>query len=220
MDNMHSIAVENYVVAQADATKKELGAFYTPEHVADYMLDLMSGWNEKSALLEPCGGDGVFVSAILEKGFLKRKQITVWDINPRVAGYIENLGVRFQNKDTLLETYFQTRADTLFGEHGKFTHIVGNPPYLNKQSAYIKKNKKALSKIYGKIGVNDTYALFLYLCCNLLETGGQLCFITSDTYRTLGIHKKLRKFLLENFTVKNVALCPPDLFKKTGVLVN
>jgi len=199
-------------------TKKDLGAFYTPKHTIDYMLGLLSDFDRRSNLLEPCGGDGAFVSSILEKKLLKPNQITVWDINPEVENYIKKLGTEFKIKDTLLETDF--KMANLFAKIKKFTHIVGNPPYLNKQSSYIKKNKNKLKELYSEIGVNDTYALFLYLCCHLLENNGQLCFITSDTYLTLGIHKKLRKFLLENFVVKNITLCPPDLFKEVGALVN
>src|SRR3990172_9567622 len=191
--------------------KKDLGAFYTPKHTANYMLGLLSDFDERSKLLEPCGGDGAFVSVILEKKLLKPNQITVWDINPEVKNYIEKFGVVFNLKDSLLETTF--KEEDLFNKIKKFTHIVGNPPYLNKQSSYIKKNKNKLRKIYDEIGANDTYALFIYLCCHLLEDNGQLCFITSDTYLTLGIHKKLRKFLLANFIVKKITLCPSDLFK-------
>lgn len=198
--------------------RKDLGAFYTPKHTVNYMLGLLSDFNERSNVLEPCGGDGVFVSALLEKKLLKPEQITVWDINPEVKNYIENFGVNFELKDSLSETPFG--EEDLFKGVRKFTHIIGNPPYLNKQSNYIKKNKNKLKKIYKEIGVNDTYALFIYLCCHLLKDNGQLCFITSDTYLTLGIHKKLRKFLLDNFTIKNITLCPPNLFKNTGVLVN
>ena len=198
--------------------KKDLGAFYTPRHTADYMISLLSGFNEKSKLLEPCGGDGAFVSVILGNKILKPSQINVWDINTEVRSPIEKLGVKFELKDTLIDTDF--KKDNLFNKVNKFTHIVGNPPYLNKQSGYIKKNKNQLKRSYSEIGVNDTYALFIYLCCHLLEVGGQLCFITSDTYLTLGIHKKLRKYLLENFIVKNITLCPQNLFKDTGALVN
>jgi len=198
--------------------KKDLGAFYTPKHAVSYMLDLLSDFNERSKLLEPCGGDGAFVSVILEKKLLKPNQISVWDINPEVMDYIEKFGVTFVLKDSLLKTTF--KEEDLFNKIKKFTHIVGNPPYLNKQSGYIKKNKNKLRKFYDEIGVNDTYALFIYLCCYLLENNGQLCFITSNTYLTLGIHKKLRKFLLENFVIKNITLCPSDLFKDTGALVN
>ena len=198
--------------------KKELGAFYTPKQAVNYMLGLLSGFNGKSKLLEPCGGDGAFVSAILEKKILKPNQINLWDINPEIKNYIEKFGVKFELKDTLLKTTFQ--KDDLFNKINKFSHIIGNPPYLNKQSSYIKKNKKELKKFYDEIGVNETYALFIYLCCHLLEDEGQLCFITSDTYLTLGIHKKLRKYLLNNFVIKNITLCPHNLFKDTGALVN
>jgi len=198
--------------------KKDLGAFYTPKHVVNYMLDLMSDFNERSKLLEPCGGDGIFVSTVLEKKLLKPNQITVWDVNPEVKNYIKKFNVMFRLKDSLLETTF--KQEDLFNKIKKFTHIVGNPPYLNKQSNYIKKNKNRLKKIYNEIGANDTYALFIYLSCHLLENNGQLCFITSDTYLTLGIHKKLRKYLLENFVIKSVTLCPLDLFKNVGALVN
>ena len=125
--------------------KKDLGAFYTPKHAVNYMFGLLSGFNEKSKFLEPCGGDGAFVSAILEKKLLKPSQITVWDINPEIKNYIEKFGVKFELKDTLLKTTFQ--KDDLFNKINKFSHIIGNPPYLNKQSSYIKKNKKELKNI-------------------------------------------------------------------------
>ncbi len=116
-----------------------------------------------------------------------------------------------------METNFVN--DSLFGNE-EFSHIIGNPPYLNKQSDYIKKNKHKLGKIFKEIGANDTYAMFLYLSCKLLKSDGELCFIISDTYLTLGIHKKLRKFLLKNYTINEITLCSKKLFKDSGALVN
>jgi type I restriction-modification system DNA methylase subunit len=34
-------------------TKKDLGAFYTPKHTVNYIIDLLFGFDEKSKLLEP-----------------------------------------------------------------------------------------------------------------------------------------------------------------------
>lgn len=194
-------------------SKKDLGAFYTPTHTVDYMVDLLENLNEKSKILEPCGGDGVFVKAILKKKFIKPEQIEVWDINPQMEESITELGVKFTAKDTLLETGF----NSLF--QPTFTHVIGNPPYLNKQSQYIKRNKKKLRRIYKEIGANDTYAMFLYLCGNLLAENGELVFIISDTYRTLGIHKKLRQHFLKNFVIKEITLCPSSLFRDMGTVV-
>ena len=139
--------------------KKELGAFYNPEHTVDYIISRLDSFDETSKLFEPCGGDGVFVSCILKKKLLKPKQILVWDINPKVKNTIKNLDVNMEIKDTLLQTVL---GNDLFGQSKRFSHIIGNPPYLNKQSSYIKKNKKTLKKLYEKIGANDTYAMFLY----------------------------------------------------------
>ena len=47
--------------------KKELGAFYTPIHTVDFMLNLLGKIDKKANFLEPSGGDGVFVSRLLKK---------------------------------------------------------------------------------------------------------------------------------------------------------
>ena len=198
--------------------QKNLGAFYTPEHTVVYMVNKLTNFNAGSKLLEPSGGDGAFVSTILKNKLLEPEQITVWDINPKVKSYLEKLGIKnIIIKDALLETNFAD--DSLFrGE--EFSHIIGNPPYLNKQSDYIKKNKHKLGQVFEEIGANDTYAMFLYLSCKLLKSNGELCLIVSDTYLTLGIHKKLRKFLLKNYTINEITLCSKKLFKDSGALVN
>ena len=198
-------------------TQKQLGAFYTPIHTVEYMVSKLTDFNKNSKLLEPSGGDGSFVSVILKNKLLKSNQITVWDINPEVRKGLKELGIKLVVKDALLNTNFAN--DSLFGCE-QFSHIVGNPPYLNKQSDYIKKNKYKLRNIFEEIGVNDTYAMFIYLSCKLLKDNGQLCFIVSDTYLTLGIHKKLRKFLLKNYTINEITLCSKKLFKDSGALVN
>jgi adenine-specific DNA-methyltransferase len=191
-------------------TRKDLGAFYTPEWVADYMVSRLSGLKATSKILEPSGGDGAFVSALVSQGF-SAENVTVWDLNPDVRERIESLGAQFSQRDTLLRTNTATESG--------FTHIIGNPPYLNKQSQYIKKNKVQLGKLYREIGANDTYSMFLYLCGTLLVPGGQLCFIISDTFLTLGIHRKLRSWLLRNFVIEEVTLCPSNTFRDTGASV-
>lgn len=199
-------------------TQKQLGAFYTPIHTVEYMISKLTDFDKKSKLLEPSGGDGAFVSVVLKNKLLNPNQITVWDINPNIKKGLVKLGVKnIVVKDTLLNTNFANNS--LFGCE-QFSYIVGNPPYLNKQSDYIKKNKHKLGDVFKEIGANDTYAMFLYLGCKLLKDNGQLCFIISDTYLTLGIHKKLRKFLLKNYTINEITLCSKKLFKDSGALVN
>jgi len=199
-------------------SQQKLGAFYTPPKVVEEMVMRM-GFCHSSRILEPSGGDGAFVKELINQGILAQN-ITVWDINPDVKENIEGMEVNFIHKDTLLDTPID---NGLFQKTEKYTRIIGNPPYLNKSSEYLKKNKKQLQKIYKRIGANDTYAMFIYLCCHLLEKNGRLCFLISDTYRTLRIHKKLREYLLKNFTIDDIIICPLNLFNdatvKTGIII-
>lgn len=193
--------------------KKKLAAFYTPTHTVNYILDQLHTIRPLDAtatILEPSGGDGIFVSCI-RKNFPQviPNHIDVRDINPKVKKNITSLGANFAVKDSLL----QTRT---IG-HKRYSHIIGNPPYLDKQSDYIKKNKQFLHKYYKQIGVIDTYAMFIYMSSKLLQENGVLGCIVSDTFLTLGRHKKFRAFLLKNYTVHQITICPRKLFEGAAV---
>ena len=198
--------------------QKQLWAFYTPKHTVQYILSKVNNIlniNSNSIILEPSWWDWIFVSCLLnDYNQVKSRQIDVRDLNIDVKDNILKYGVNFSHKDSLLENDIWLS----FSWEWKYSHIIWNPPYLNKQSDYIKKNKKLLKNKYDNIGVHDTYAMFIYLWCNLLKEWGVLWFIVSDTFLTLWIHKKLRNFLLENFTIKELTICPKKLFD--GVTVS
>ena len=60
--------------------KKDLGAFYTPKKTVEYMVKKLGRISTTAKILEPCGGDGIFVKELIKQG-VKPSQITVWDIN-------------------------------------------------------------------------------------------------------------------------------------------
>lgn len=199
-------------IKMSQKTKKELGAFYTPPKTVEYMVRKLGKISSGAKILEPCGGDGIFVKELIKQG-VKPSQITVWDINPNVKDFIEILGVKFECCDTLLTK----NINPFFND--KFDFVITNPPYLNKQSKYIKENKLKLGKKFREIGCNDTYSMFMYLGVNFLKENGRLCFITSDTFLTLGTHTKLRDFILKNTKIKEILLAPEDLFNNDGASV-
>ena len=159
-------------------------------------------------ILDPCVGRGIFVEKLLELGVSANK-IFAYDINSSSKHEIEKLGVNFKVQDTLL---------TLFPDsYNKFDIIVGNPPYLNKASAYVRKNKVKLRNIYGKVNAHETYAMFIVNSIWRLKEGGKLGFITSDSFLTLSTHKKLRKFILNNCLINEIFLAPKNLFSDQKV---
>jgi len=163
---------------------------------------------EGQKILDPCVGPGIFVRNLIEIG-IKKTQIYAYDINSDYKTDLEELGVNFKAIDTLLGLYPDS--------YKEFDFIVGNPPYLNKSSSYIRNNKSKLRKIYGKINAHETYSMFLVNSIWRLKDGGKLGFITSDSFLTLNTHTKLRKFILSNCKIEEILLPPKNLFDNQNV---
>lgn len=163
---------------------------------------------EDQIILDPCVGPGIFVNKLIESG-IDSDQIFTYDINATIKGEIEKIGVSFKAQDTLMALYPDS--------YNKFDFIIGNPPYLNKASAYVRKNKLKLRKIYGKINAHETYAMFIVNSIWRLKEGGKLGFITSDSFLTLSTHKNLRKFILNNCMINEILLAPKNLFSSQNV---
>ncbi|MFX0180822.1 MAG: Eco57I restriction-modification methylase domain-containing protein [Candidatus Hodarchaeota archaeon] len=187
---------------------KELGLVLTPPKTANYMISKLGIIKTSQKILDPCVGPGVFIKVLLNLG-VNQNQIWAYEINPNYKADIESLGVHFEVRDTLL-----TIDPNSFNE---FDFIIGNPPYLNKASSYVRKNKSRLKELYGDVNAHETYSMFIVNSIWRLKEGGKLGFITSDSFLTLSTHKKLRNFILENCLIDEILLPPRDLFSKQGV---
>jgi len=191
-----------------DFKKKELGVVITPPKTVEYMLSRLGEIKEGQKILDPCVGPGIFVKKLLESG-INKDQITAYDINSSLKNLIEDLGIYFKEQDTLISLYPES--------YNEFDFIIGNPPYLNKASSYVRRNKLKLRKIYGKINAHETYSMFIVNSIWRLKEGGKLGFITSDSFLTLSTHKKLRKFILNNCLINEILLAPKNLFSNQKV---
>jgi hypothetical protein len=187
---------------------KELGLIQTPPKTVEYIISRLGRIEKEKKILDPCVGPGIFVEKLFEKG-INKNQIHTIDINEDFKAHIEELNVLFEQKDYL--TSFNPES------YDKYEFIIGNPPYLNKSSTYIRKNKSKLQKIYGKINANETYAMFIIGSVWRLKEGGKLGFITSDSYLTLNTHTRLRRFILNNCKIDEILLAPKNLFDKQNV---
>ena len=189
-------------------SKKDLGLVITPNKTAEYLIHKLGTIKQNQSILDPCVGPGIFVKLLIKKG-INRKQIHAFDISSEYEDHLRALGIHFERKDTLLSI---TEAD-----HNQYDYIIGNPPYLNKSSSYVRENRKELRKIYGKINSHETYSMFIVNSIWRLKEGGKLAFITSDSFLTLRTHQRLRKFILRNCVINEILLAPQDLFSNQNV---
>jgi hypothetical protein len=193
---------------QSKFSNKELGLVTTPYKTADYIISKLGIIHQNQQILDPCVGPGIFVKILLQKG-VKDEQIHAFDINGEYKDSLKASGIHFEQKDSLLSI---NRLD-----YNKYDFIVGNPPYLNKSSSYVKENKKELKKIYGKINSHETYSMFIVNSIWRLKEGGKLAFITSDSFLTLKTHQRLREFILRNCLINELLLAPQQLFSSQNV---
>ncbi len=188
--------------------QKDLGLVVTPTKTADYIVSKLMPFKSEDMILDPCVGPGIFIQSLLKSG-LNKSQIYTYDINPEYQSVMSKFGVSFEVKDYIL-SYSPLLSN-------KFDVILGNPPYLNKASSYIKKNRDKLKKFYGKINAHETYSMFFVSSIRRLRNGGKLGFITSDSFLTLNTHTKLRRFILKTCKIREILLAPKNLFDNQNV---
>ncbi len=117
-------------------------AFYTKSTpIVDYMVNnLLLKPNDR--IFEPCGGDGVFVEAILDNN--EFSNIDVCELNPQSVEILKrkfsaNKNVNIRECDTLLDSDLSFNSN--FG--GIYDKIIANPPYgagrIWKKGSFLKK---------------------------------------------------------------------------------
>ena len=218
--------------------KKELGSFYTPDFLADYLAKKLISLYESELtqnskkiinILDPACGDGKLLGAIknqLDDSALKVNQkkglIVGLDIDKKaVTSSKRNLSVKNNNNVKIINTNgllpfnmdFDSgwqRLESHLRIKNKFDLIIANPPW------------GANKKIYGEIlkknkfdllrGQYDTSDLFVESSLRLLNEGGLAAFIIPDSlFYTERLN--LRKFLVKKTTIKMIGRFGEGIFK-------
>lgn len=180
-------------------------AYYTKsDPILNYMTNMLH-WHPHDLILEPCGGDGAFVDKILEKS--PKSNIFIYELNPEAASrlrckYERYSTVSVKETDTLLDS--EVVSCTCH-----YDKIIGNPPYGARNN---EGKKAALNRLYSNLYTKESYTLFLYACVRCLNENGELSFIIPDTFLSLHRHLAVRRYLLANTQIRELALFPSSFF--------
>lgn len=161
------------VVAGNSDRRDSVGAFYTPDEIASYMVDCLA-LDGGARVLEPSFGDGAFLSALLRRG----------------AGRLDVVGVETDDvasdlavKVGLLDESHVVRSDFFDVEpHADFDSVVGNPPYVRLRAVDRDEQAKALAVAASHEGVNfgeesSLWIPFLVKAVDHLREGGSVAFV-------------------------------------------
>ena len=161
---------------------KELGQYFTPKFVAEFMVSLITKPKD-SLILDPCAGTGVFLSALIEAGY---RNIHAYEIDQTLPNYSP---IKITYKD-----FLEVKPEE------KYDVIIGNPPYVRWKNIPKQWRDKFRSNNYWSFimnGLSDLTYAFIYHSVNMLKPGGELIFIT-PIFWTETVHgKKLRDYLIK-----------------------
>lgn len=99
----------------------------------------------------------------------------------------------------------------------KVDAVVGNPPYIRQEKIG---NKGKVRKHLHKLGYDDMsdradiYCYFFTHSTEFLKEGGNLGFITSNRWLTVGYGKDLQAFFLRNCKIKAIIAFDKQVFKE------
>lgn len=173
--------------------KKELGSFYTPQNLADWIVRKIISQNTVHSVLEPSCGDGVFLSS-LYKMLSTLPQATVIDIDKDATAKVRK---KFPEINVIA-------SDFLFLDvKKKFDLVIGNPPYISKKNI-LSSQVEQCRKIHIKNGlknqeVSNIWTAFLIKSCSLVKSSGILSFVLPAEFLQVKYAQEIRDFIVHNF---------------------
>lgn len=211
------------------ANAAELGAVFTRQEVVEFILDLAGYTKECSLqnyhLLEPSFGNGDFLLPIVDRlltvyrATVENHSNIVADLKDAIRAFEVNQPSIEEAKCRLLRL-FQTHkiskksANDLIGTwliEGdflledlpfKFTHVVGNPPYVRQElipSELLAEYRTRYQTIYDRA---DLYVPFIERSLASLELNGILAFICADRWMKNKYGGPLRSLVADSYHLK------------------
>lgn len=183
------------------------GFWISPENVVSFISKITSFLDPKSILDPACGSASFFlpINSLLNTD----PYFLGVDINSEI------LKIAKFNLSNLNINYELLKGDFFLLKHNidrKFDLIISQPPF----GKIMHSNKE----ING-LKVRDMEIAFLLDSLDLLEVNGNLIFIIPENFFSSGYYKKIRSYLLDNFSIESIiSLSSKTFFPYTGIKTN
>lgn len=197
--------------------KKELGQFFTPLILSNYIASFSTIIKSKLKILDPGCGTCILSCSLIEKLSenlkLKIIDLTTYEIDSQlniytlaVLSYLKdwltkskiNLKINHQNVDFINDNFISIDCPN----DEKFDIIISNPPYFKiSKDDERKKLFKSLSS--GQLNI---YAVFAAISANMLNNNGELIFIIPRSFASGEYFKTFRNIFFSKIQISNIHL--------------
>lgn len=112
---------------------------------------------------------------------------------------------------------FMIYFSEVFHRNGGFDVVIGNPPYVRPHKLSDQFKKELWSRFESFEKKADLYVCFIEKGIKLLRMGGSFAYIVSNGCLRLDSFESLRKFLLNNATIRTIIDFDADVFDSAAV---
>ncbi len=208
--------------------KKDLGQFYTPQEIVNYIINFLN-IKKDSKILDPTCGCGVFLVTAynylkqispnalnnvygvdLNNSATKIARINLWLRNGQDSNSLDILEKNIKIGNSIVENKFIDKKAFNWKKYfsnilnnGGFDFIIGNPPYVtlkNKRDYDI--NESFFSQIAN--GSTNAASLVIAKSYELLKEWGIMAFVLPKTLIRVNSYSRLREFLLNNSKILHI----------------
>jgi adenine-specific DNA methylase len=214
-------------------SRKELGQFRTPEHVAEAMAE----WaihNGTDSVLDPGMGAGALTSAMYKA---KQRADGEQSVDEMYGVDLNQLSVvmattalklvngegtpHFETADFLDAVAEGATSRLVQNENSgvvqiqKVDAVVSNPPYSRHQDIFQDKSRvNQIASVNAAMEFDLQSPMYLYFivhAAQFLDDGGRMAVITPSEWLETDYGKKLQAFLLNNFAVRGIVVYDPRI---------
>lgn len=196
----------------AKNAKSDKGQFFTPRHVVNFCIEVLSP-NGDEIICDPACGSGAFLKAAYDYiGKKNNLNLFGFDISPRAAKTAELMSflgcgdlLKISQLDALnlcessLLPAVETNIEGVLKKYHKnfsgFDLIATNPPFAGDVSNASYAIQYELGRIRGRI---ERDALFIERCLKLLKPGGRMAIVLPDNKISASKYANVREWILRN----------------------
>lgn len=196
--------------ASTASGEKLRGGYYTPPDLAMFLVKWIEAI-QPGQVLEPSCGDGVFLSAMGERGLSSK--VVGFEIDKGEAATARRRAAHasLNHCKVIAADFLEWSIKAMNGSQKSFDAIVGNPPFIRYQylPSDFQKNAENIFSLTGCHFTRHTNAWvpFLLSCTRLLAPGGRLAMVVPSEILHVSHAKSLRSYLTG--AAKKIVLIDP-----------